>query len=88
MSRTHKTSRYRKSREALLDLAEEIVGRRDHAMAMTPMEAGIMLADKRYAERTPSRSGERHGNQRQMRARMKVSKRRVERRRANRLSDL
>lgn len=83
MSRTHKTGRFRNTREKLLDLAEEIVGTREHAITMSRTESGLLLSDARYVDPTPDRSGQRYGNKRRIKARLKVSSRRKERRQAN-----
>ena len=85
MSRTDKTSRHRKASERTRKLAEELIGRPAKGRDMTRLEAVAMMSDARYGSATPEKSGNRYGNQRNMRAALKVSKRRSERRADNRI---
>lgn len=73
MSRTHKTGRFRRERERLLDLAERLVGRRRHAPDIDRSEMAPLLGNADYTLPVPVMSGVRHGNQRRMRAALKVA---------------
>lgn len=83
MSRTHKTGRFRKERERLLGLAEELVGQRRHAPDISRGDMAPLLGNADYHRPEPTMSGRRYGNQRQMRAALKVSGRRRDRRQNN-----
>lgn len=87
MSRTYKTGRFRTSRQNTLDVVERITGRRVRTTDLTTAERGMILSDEAYARDVPLMSGTRYGNQRGMRAVLKVSKRRRERRADNRIPE-
>lgn len=87
MSRTHKTGRFRASRQRTLDVVERITGRRVRSTNLTAAERGMVISDEEYSRDAPLMTGLRYGNQRSMRAALKVSKRRRERRADNRIPE-
>jgi hypothetical protein len=87
MSRTHKTGRFRASRERTLDVVERITGRRVRSTDLTVAERGMVISDDDYSRDVPLMTGLRYGNQRGMRAALKVSKRRRQRRADSRIPE-
>lgn len=87
MSRTHKTGRFRASRERTLGVVERITGRRVRSTDLTAAERGLVISDEAYSRDELLMTGLRYGNQRGMRAALKVSKRRRKRRADNRIPE-
>ena len=87
MSRTHKTSRFRAARQQTADVVEKVLGERMDYRRLPIEMRSLIHSDHDYHPADPVRSGSRYGNQRHMRAALKVSGRRRDRRENNRIAD-